>query len=939
MASLMDRTAEVIGDLIGRTIGNAFVLIFVKPIWLLVEAVLGLFKPSAIEQERRETQALYNQVKALYDASPLSGADPNDMMTEIVREALEQGDDTTPTLPVIEALCDLTEELIIIEGLWCLPEVEVWRELSAEEGVQLRNYLRGQKRFFSNFERNFDTWRKRLIWSIAGMLASFPESAFNESDETAHELRATLIDLMDEPATVVQRLMRTFLDDEIAEAGLYEELRERLNVNALRASGIDPEERYRTKKQIILPTNMRKKTPVELAELYLAGTAFERFFLQELPFTIPSSTRFEHCHIVGGTGHGKTQLMQLMIHRDLMQVRDGKASLVVIDSHGDLIRKLAHLAHFSPSAEQSLAEHFMLIDPNDIEFPVALNMFDMNMERLKTYSAVDREKILNGTIELYEYIFGALLGAELTQKQGVIFRYLARLMLAIPDATVQTLRELMEDGRPFKPYMQQLEGTSRMFFETQFFDRSFAATKQQILRRLWGVLSNTTFERMFSNPNNKVDMFDAMNSGKVILINTAKDLLKQEGCEIFGRFFIAMIAQAAMQRAAIAEDERMPTFVYIDEAQDYLDEHVEALFNQARKFKVALHIAHQNLDQLSRGLEASIMASTSIKLAGGVSAKDAAAFGREMQCEADFVRSMRKRRDRTEFACWIKNITPQPIKLAVPIGFLESLPSLSDDDYSALIAKNRERYCVARSETEQPPSKHEPSPPPPGAPSETAAAPTVRPSPAPAEAGQASVPEAYKLAREPRLTDAAQPSTPYPGDVPPPLGRGGSQHKYLQQIVKQTAEERGFRATIEQPTNEGGRVDVSLVKGDTKVAFEISVTTTPQQELANIEKCLAAGYNPVILLCPDQRRLNAIKRFVASNLRTEHETRVLFLLPDTFVEHLDALAAEAETSQQTVRGYRVKVTRRAISEADAKARRQAIAKIIARSLKGLEDKS
>ena len=39
MASLMDRTAEVIGDLIGRTIGNAFVLIFVKPIWLLVEAV------------------------------------------------------------------------------------------------------------------------------------------------------------------------------------------------------------------------------------------------------------------------------------------------------------------------------------------------------------------------------------------------------------------------------------------------------------------------------------------------------------------------------------------------------------------------------------------------------------------------------------------------------------------------------------------------------------------------------------------------------------------------------------------------------------------------------------------------------------------------------------------------------------------------------------
>ena len=46
---------------------------------------------------------------------------------------------------------------------------------------------------------------------------------------------------------------------------------------------------------------------------------------------------------------------------------------------------------------------------------------------------------MNGVVELYESFFGALLGAELTQKQGVIFRYLARLMLAIPGATIHTL--------------------------------------------------------------------------------------------------------------------------------------------------------------------------------------------------------------------------------------------------------------------------------------------------------------------------------------------------------------------------------------------------------------------------------------------------------------------------------------------------------------------
>ena len=54
-----------------------------------------------------------------------------------------------------------------------------------------------------------------------------------------------------------------------------------------------------------------------------------------------------------------------------------------------------------------------------------------------------------------------------------------------------------------------------------------------------------------------------------MLINTAKDLLKQDGCEIFGRFFIALLVQAVQERAAIPENKRRATFVYIDEAQDY----------------------------------------------------------------------------------------------------------------------------------------------------------------------------------------------------------------------------------------------------------------------------------------------------------------------------------------------------------------------------------
>src|SRR4051795_6133006 len=126
-------------------------------------------------------------------------------------------------------------------------------------------------------------------------------------------------------------------------------------------------------------------------------------------------------------------------------------------------------------------------------------------------------------------------------------------------------------------------------------------------------------------------------------------VLKQEGCEILGRFFIALIAQAAQERASIPDDRRRSTFVYIDEAHDYFDESIENLLNQARKYHVGIILAHQNLDQFEPRLRATVMASTSTKMVGGLSAKDASAFSKEMRSEPEFLQGMRKRRDHTEF--------------------------------------------------------------------------------------------------------------------------------------------------------------------------------------------------------------------------------------------------------------------------------------------------
>ena len=70
---------------------------------------------------------------------------------------------------------------------------------------------------------------------------------------------------------------------------------------------------------------------------------------------------------------------------------------------------------------------------------------------------------------------------------------------------------------------------------------------------------NDEFVRMFSSPHSKIDLFTEINTpGKVILINAEKGLLKEAGTELFGRFFLALINQAAAQRTTIPKRSVSP---------------------------------------------------------------------------------------------------------------------------------------------------------------------------------------------------------------------------------------------------------------------------------------------------------------------------------------------------------------------------------------------
>lgn len=666
----------------------------------------GLGRPS----EHKEFVSRYVEAEAALKGAGVYSQEERDCFTQSITQRVTDALGVSDEPWKVNTAFSLISVLMNYEGVFDLPFIDPKHPLPTSKVWELREVIDRQHML----ARNVDAVRTQLEDLSYELLKAVWGNLPKSNKEGGIRVRSELIHHIPNLGNTVHTCADLPFSKVLDEPLVFKGLRSTLEAKLILASGGNPHDGRAFSRAPKYAAKSDIRDAQELVNTYLGGTPLGNIFEGPLDFDIPTKARFEHHHIVAGSGHGKSQTLQYLIAQDIEAVRRGERSVVVLDSQGDLIRNISNLSVFAPGG--ALRDRIVIIDPNDVEYPVSLNLFDVGQDRLSGYAPLERERLTNSILELYDFVLGTLLDAGMTQKQSVIFRYVTRLMLHIPDATIHTLRELMEPGAEvkFAADIAKLSGSARHFFETEFSSREFEQTKKQVLRRLWGILENQTFERMFSHPKSKLDLYREMNAGKVILINTAKDLLKESGTEIFGRFFIALIAQAAQERAVLSAHERMPTMVYIDEAADYFDRNIGIILSTARKYNVGMVLAHQYMGQLTPALQEAFAANTSIKFAGGVSAKDARTLAGQMYCEPSLIEEQGK----GSFAAHIRGTTKQAVPLQFPFGFLEALPKMSHSERQALQEKMRRDYAnhysnlsMKDEEAEDPPTDpNEPTP-------------------------------------------------------------------------------------------------------------------------------------------------------------------------------------------------------------------------------------
>lgn len=89
-----------------------------------------------------------------------------------------------------------------------------------------------------------------------------------------------------------------------------------------------------------------------------------------------------------------------------------------------------------------------------------------------------------------------------------------------------------------------------------------------------------------------------MDDQKVLMVNLSKWKIGDLNAQLLGLIMVSKINMAAMSRADMPEDQRKDFYLYVDEFQNFATDTFGEILSEARKYRLALIMAHQFIAQI-----------------------------------------------------------------------------------------------------------------------------------------------------------------------------------------------------------------------------------------------------------------------------------------------------------------------------------------------------
>lgn len=649
---------------------------------------------------------------------------------------------------------------------------------------------------------------------------------------------------------------------------------------------------------------------------------------------LSAEARVQHVHILGASGMGKSSLLLSMLKQDLEQ----GMGFLLLDPHGDLVDQV--LAFVPPNRRDDV----ILLDPADEEYPVSFNVLSAHSDLERTVLASD----LVGIFRRYATSWGD----QMTSVFGNAI--LAFLENTRPGSLLDLRRFLLEPGFRHEVLASVTDPDIAYFWRTEF-PVIKSGSLGPLLTRIDTFLRPKLIRFMVGQKENRLDFASIMNSGKVVLAKLSQGLLGEENAFLLGSLIVARVHQTAIGRQNLREAERKPFYLYMDEFQNFITPSLSTILSGARKYRLGLILAHQDLRQLERDRDvaSAVLANPYTRLCFRLADEDAkrladgfSFFGAEDLINLGRGEAIgRMERSANDFS--LRTCPPPVIDPATQEEALHHIRSSSRRRYAVPRAKVEEAFRPAEPEKRikeapmQPVSPAPPlasKPPPPVVPPEPPTAvpvsvpPAVTPIPEPPRPVNPPPPEskAFPTMKSPVGTPASPP-VPKASRVATP-GRGGAEHKEMQQVLKRWGSELGFVVDVEKQV-EGGSVDVHFERGDKRIACEICLTKAVKRDVALLAHRVKHGFFRIFVVSTSAEHLRDLRAVVEASF-SEAEVKLLrFCPPDDMKAHLMEIAAADATREVIQHGRKVRVSFSAVSPEANAAAQEAIIKAVAETKK------
>jgi hypothetical protein len=405
---------------------------------------------------------------------------------------------------------------------------------------------------------------------------------------------------------------------------------------------------------------------------------------KKVPFGIKSEDRARHMYVIGKTGMGKSTVLENLAIQD---IKNGEG-LAFIDPHG---KSAELLLDYVPEHRIKDVIYFA---PFDLEHPIAFNI-------MEDTGRDQRHLVANGLMSTFKNIWGA---ETFSARMEYILSNTVLALLEYPESTLLGVGRMFGDKNYRQKVVDNITDPSvKSYWVDEFAsytDKFAAEATPAIQNKIGQYSSNPLIRNIIGQTKSSIDFRKVMDEKKILIVNLSKGRIGEDNARLIGGMLVTKLYLAAMSRANISDRELQklpPFYLYVDEFQSFVNESFADILSEARKYKLALTIAHQYVEQMTEEVSAAVFGNVGSMLAFRVGPMDAEIL--EKMFFPTFTKEdlVNLGRFQMYLSLMIDGVGSQPFSATT----LPPIPLLSESQKEQIIESSRKLYARPKAEVEE----------------------------------------------------------------------------------------------------------------------------------------------------------------------------------------------------------------------------------------------